>query len=298
MLTGIDHVLIAVRDLEAASRLFAERLGLTVTPGGLHPGVGTHNAIVRFGLDYLELISVRDRAEAEASPRAGLLARFLDAHQGLFGFAAATDDLAADLTWARDAGAEIDGPNAGRRRRPDGSEMTWQAASFRSSPCGERLPFLIQHGTPPEVRLSWAPAEGHPLGARHIAGLTLAIRDLEPVLNDYECLLGLKATTVDPRQEWQARRSRLRVGDMSIDLVCPTGEGGPIADFLRERGDGPYLLTLGVEDLEHAERLLRERGTGVSERTRTDVPSGPGSRTLMVDPSALLGTRIELVQAM
>ena len=41
----IDHVLIAVRDLDAAKDTF-ERLGFKVTPEGRHPGRGTSNRLV------------------------------------------------------------------------------------------------------------------------------------------------------------------------------------------------------------------------------------------------------------
>ena len=46
MLLGIDHIVIVVRDLDAAAQDY-ERLGFTVVPGGKHP-VGTHNALIAF----------------------------------------------------------------------------------------------------------------------------------------------------------------------------------------------------------------------------------------------------------
>ena len=56
----IDHVLIAVRDLDAVKDTF-ERLGFKVTPEGQHPGRGTSNRLVVFGEEYLELIAVTIR---------------------------------------------------------------------------------------------------------------------------------------------------------------------------------------------------------------------------------------------
>ncbi|HYU20141.1 MAG TPA: hypothetical protein VEQ11_15745 [Chloroflexota bacterium] len=41
--------------------------------------------------------------------------------------------------------------------------------------------------------------------------------------------------------------------------------------------------------------MLGERGTAFAEPARLDVLTGPGSRSLMVDPSTLVRTRIELV---
>ena len=56
MLTGIDHIVIAVPDLDVARKSY-EALGFTVVPGGRHP-VGTHNALIAFADGaYVELIA-------------------------------------------------------------------------------------------------------------------------------------------------------------------------------------------------------------------------------------------------
>jgi catechol 2,3-dioxygenase-like lactoylglutathione lyase family enzyme len=65
MITRFDHAVIAVRDLEAATQQY-QKLGFEVRPGGKHTGRGTYNSIIRFGLDYIELISIYDRDELSA----------------------------------------------------------------------------------------------------------------------------------------------------------------------------------------------------------------------------------------
>ena len=51
---GIDHVVIVVRDLDAACDTF-RRMGFTVTPRGYH-SLGSQNHCVMFGDDYIELL--------------------------------------------------------------------------------------------------------------------------------------------------------------------------------------------------------------------------------------------------
>lgn len=46
MFTGIDHVVIAVADLEGAIASYAQA-GFTVVRGGRH-NIGTHNALIAF----------------------------------------------------------------------------------------------------------------------------------------------------------------------------------------------------------------------------------------------------------
>jgi hypothetical protein len=52
----IDHLIYAVRDLDAAAARF-DSLGLSSYPGGSHPGLGTSNRIVPLGDAYIELLA-------------------------------------------------------------------------------------------------------------------------------------------------------------------------------------------------------------------------------------------------
>src|SRR5438876_10290530 len=97
MITRFDHAVIGVRDLDEAIRHYRS-LGFDVSPGGRHTGLGTHNAIVRFGLDYLELISIYDESEVDARGFGGkVLFEFLQKREGgLLGYALATTDIQHD----------------------------------------------------------------------------------------------------------------------------------------------------------------------------------------------------------
>src|SRR5258708_25542301 len=57
---GIDHLVIAVRDLDAARAVY-QRLGFTLTPEAHHP-FGTKNSLVQLDGSFLELVAVADPA--------------------------------------------------------------------------------------------------------------------------------------------------------------------------------------------------------------------------------------------
>lgn len=63
----LDHVLVAVPDLNAAGREIEVRHGLSSIEGGRHPAWGTANRIVPLGDSYLELVAVVDAAMAAES---------------------------------------------------------------------------------------------------------------------------------------------------------------------------------------------------------------------------------------
>ena len=60
MLLGIDHLVIAVPDPDAAAADLEAALGLAATGGGRHERAGTFNRLIFLGDAYLELIGVWD----------------------------------------------------------------------------------------------------------------------------------------------------------------------------------------------------------------------------------------------
>ena len=198
MLTGIDHIAIAVRDLDAAVGELRERAGIEAGGGGIHPGAGTANRLAWFGDTYLELISVADRTVAVAGFLGGPTVRVLDEDGGGFvTFVLASDDLDADVARLRAAGSTMGEPFPGERRRPDGRVVRWRLA--RAGAVGPDLPpFLIEHDT---TAAEWTAAERearaadtHPVGGTlRLSELSLTVADPPAVARGYLEAVGLAA---------------------------------------------------------------------------------------------------------
>ncbi|MFI7121714.1 VOC family protein [Amycolatopsis sp. NPDC049868] len=91
----LDHVLLGVRDLDAAADRFRREWGLGTVPGG-SPVPGVANAVVPLAPPvYLELVTATD---ADASEAAARLAALTAAGDRLFTWAIEPDDLDALAT--------------------------------------------------------------------------------------------------------------------------------------------------------------------------------------------------------
>jgi catechol 2,3-dioxygenase-like lactoylglutathione lyase family enzyme len=248
VITRFDHAVIAVRDLDDAIRRYRD-LGFDVVVGGRHPGMGTHNAIIRFGLEYLELLAVADEAEAIASgPKGQVLVDFLRRRSGgLAGFAVAARRIEEDAERFRRTGLAAEGPFAMSRRRPDGTILSWRLLVPAGIAWRRPWPFLIEWDASDEQRLAWEPPGLHANGVTGVRSVTEVVSDLDRARDLYQRQLGIGSSAEDGATERGTRRARFRLGAFHVDLLTP-GADGPLARALADDGDGPFELALTVRD--------------------------------------------------
>lgn len=244
-LTGLDHVIVGVRDLEAARAGWA-RLGFTITPRGRHIGWGTANYCVMFPGDYVELLGIVD-----PSLYVHGLDRFVAEREGLLGLAFATDDT--DAAFARFAAADI------------AAEPPKDLSRLLELPQGEVRPaFQLVHPVEPEATLGvkafacrhltralvWQPDWlAHPNGARRIAAVTIAVTDPSAYAERYRRLLGPDAVDgVGDDLDVALNGTRLRFE--------PAGGG-----FV-----GMVGMAVEVDDIAIAARVLADAGIAADKR--------------------------------
>ncbi len=107
MFNGVDHVVIAVKDLDAAVGRYETIYGTNVSDRSEAPAAGMAMAFFRFGESYIELVS----ATGDQGPIAKRLA---EQGEGVHLVAMKVDDIEATLSRLRDAGIRLVGdPGAG-----------------------------------------------------------------------------------------------------------------------------------------------------------------------------------------
>ncbi len=234
MLLGIDHLVIAVKSLEAATNDYTD-LGFTVVPGGRHTGIGTYNSLIAFqDGSYLELIGFyepRDDHRWFAPLQKG---------GGLIDFCLQTDDLPADTVALRRAGIDIGEPEKRDRKRPDGKEIRWVFSLARGAHRGV-APFIITDETGRDERV---PRERrHANGVTGIGTITVAVDDVARVRGWYAQILGRPGVDVK-RDDISGTGARFTIGPHTFDFVAPATASSPLTAWLAARGPSPYSATL------------------------------------------------------
>jgi hypothetical protein len=196
MLVRIDHIVIAVEDLEEAAAELQARLGIAVRGGGRHPRLGTENRLAWLGDSYIELVTVFDRDLGEESWLGRPTVEALAQGGRLVTWAVTSDSIAADVAALRDAGSDLAAPIPGERVRPDGRVVRWQlSVPGRLGPT--EPPFLIEHDTNAaewsDVERAERAAAGHPLGGPvRLEVLELPMANVPAAIQSFGRAVGLR----------------------------------------------------------------------------------------------------------
>jgi len=240
MTRSIDHIVIAVRDLAGASADY-EAAGFTVTPGGEHADGVTYNALVTFGDGaYLELIAFNEPDR----PRDHRWWVKLAKGEGLVDYALMSGGLDEAAARLRGAGIAVEDPRDGGRLRPDGQRVAWRTLG-QDRASGAPLPFLIEDATPRELRVPGGSAARHRLGVAGVAGVVVAVGEIERRAPDFAALLGTGEATSGDVTEAARRGQRFRLGgNQWIEVVEADDTDGPLHLYLQARGEGVYEVVL------------------------------------------------------
>ena len=143
--SGVDHVLYATSDIERGMDEIEALLGVRPVMGGHHPQYGTHNALLSLGAGiYLEVIA--RKPELPAPQRGALIDVPQDTDSRLFTWVFRSADIEETAAAAAAGGVELGRVESGSRKKPDGSEITWQLTDPYTSSMDGAVPYVINWG--------------------------------------------------------------------------------------------------------------------------------------------------------
>ena len=127
-------------------------------------------------------------------------------------------------------------------------------------------------------------------GVHHINFL---VRNLDEAVGRYQRLLGVRIERIDELPGRGVRIARFRAGATWIALVQPVADGEPMR-HLEEHGEGFFLISYEVDDVQQAAEAVRSAGaqtTSAAPRTGLD-----GWRVIDIDPADAGGVIVQLCQ--
>jgi catechol 2,3-dioxygenase-like lactoylglutathione lyase family enzyme len=287
VLARLDHVILAVADLDAAARSYARLLGRSPSWRGEHPTAGTANALFRLENTYLELL-----ARAGEGPIGEAVGRWIGARgEGPVGLAFGTDDAATCRAELAARGLEPGRVEKGMGRDVEsGAFREWLRVELPIARTRGVVLFAIEHLSPAEI-LPLVPAIGDEAAA--VFALDHAVVrtcDAEAARALYGDGLGLRLALDREFPQWGARLLFFRVGGVTVEIAAELGAApGP------DTGDRLWGFSWRVRDADAARERLVAAGFDASPvrpgrrpgtRVLTVRDGTHGAATLLLEPGS------------
>ena len=110
--------------------------------------------------------------------------------------------------------------------------------------------------------------------------ICFAVKDLENTKRIYRESFGLVPEVEYVAQSEHIKVARYYVGDVAVEFMESTSPEGEVAKFIEKRGEGVFLISYKVDDLDAALNELKQKG----------------QRLIDQEPRALFGNRYAFVQ--
>ncbi len=284
---GLDHVVIAVRDLDYVSRVYTDVLGFTpVQRGSAAPGI--RHCIIPFGSTYLELVTVAPSSPA-GSKDSSQLADFLGRREGARFVGLDVSSAAKTAELLRSRGLPVSGPQE-VANTPEGAAKAptalWRTVGFVTPVVPADAIFFIEY-SPGLVR---ADVPRHANTSMGIHAAWMAVKDLQAAAKAYESI-GLPAGRIVPAPRLAATGREVAAGQGVILLLGATDAHGLVASSLSEHGEGILGVSIEVRDIEATQTLI-ENSTEQTFHTY----KGPYGESILVSPALTYGVWMEFFQ--
>ena len=247
----VDHIIIAVSDLETATHDYALMLGRDPSWQGRHPDYGSANTLFKLDNTYLELLA------AEGSGWAGdrVTQHIADKGQGLMGLVFGVDETAPFIDHARKAGLDISDPMAGYGLDlAETAKRSWQNMVWPEDAARGIFSFAIRHDDPDALKIAPIAGAGPCTEVDHVVVQT---SDTKASKNFYGTQLGIRLALEQSRPDWGGDMLFFRTNHMSIEVI-----GAPKFDAQLDHFWG---LALKTDDIEATHARLVESNVAVSE---------------------------------
>lgn len=257
MLTRLDHVTIAVRDVEASTRSYQRLLGAVPAWRGSHPEARTEASLFVLENSVIELSGpARDAGAAEETE--GLRAWLDTRGEGLTTLSFGTDDAALATKSLRERGVRATPPADGTALGSDGRERHYRLVEL--SPRATRaLPVsIVERPSPLVVQ---PPAEPARAALHALDHVVVRSADLTAALALYGTALGIRLA-LDTRFAG-TRMLFFRLGGVTLEIVADGSLGA--ADVLSG-------VAYRTHDLAAAHARLSAEGFALSEPRSGNKP--------------------------
>ena len=250
MISSLDHIILAVDDLQDAEKNYKNILGIKPSWRGLHKELGTANVIFNFKNTYLELLSAEGEGEG-----ADLVNESIKKNgEGLAGIVLNTKDISKASKKLKDLGFLVGDVLTGEGKNKDTNDIrNWKYLFLPQELTRNLFLFLIEHtkGILPQD-------EKFPSGSiNKLDHVVINTNDADGFINIYQDIFNIRLALDRIIEHWKSRMLFFRVNKTTIEVIEKKDDKDP--------NDSLWGLAWEVESIKDAHERLVSKGVEVTE---------------------------------
>ena len=250
MISSLDHIILAVDDLQDAEKNYKNILGIEPSWRGLHKELGTANVIFNFKNTYLELLS----AEGEGVGADLVKESIKKNGEGLAGIVLNTKDISKASKRLKDLGFLVGDILTGEGKNKDTNDIrNWKYLFLPQELTRNLFLFLIEHtkGILPQD-------EKFPSGSiNKLDHVVINTNDADGFINIYQDIFNIRLALDRIIEHWKSRMLFFRVNKTTIEVIEKKDDKDP--------NDSLWGLAWEVESIKDAHERLVSKGVEVTE---------------------------------
>jgi len=261
MFTHLDHLIVAVDDLEAAAENYQKLFGMTPVWSGEHKELGTSNALFAFKNTYFELLSATGEGLG-----ADLVNQYLNqSGEGLIGIVFATDDIKKAKSSLEEQGFNMPDISSGEGTNSSDQQVRkWKNLFLPPELSRGLFSFIIEHteGALPSP-MAYEPSFPHRLD--HVV---INTNDADSFIDIYKDAFGIRLALDNTIKHWKKRMLFFRLSKTTIEVIEEQND--------QETAHTLWGLAWNVASIEETHKRLLGEGVDI-----TPIKKGIKDRTLV-----------------
>ena len=129
---------------------------------------------------------------------------------------------------------------------------------------------------------------------KNVDHIGIAVKSIDKSSQYYIETLGLKLLAIEEVVSQNVRVAFIDAGNIKLELLEPLSEEGPIANFLKKRGEGVHHIAFGVTDIRTRMAELEEKGVQLLQDE--PKPGAGGAEVAFLHPKSSYGVLYELCE--
>lgn len=261
MFTHLDHLIVAVDDLEAAAKNYQTLFGMTPVWSGEHKELGTSNALFAFKNTYFELLSATGEGLG-----ADLVNHYLNqSGEGLIGIVFATDDIKKAKSSLEEQGFNMPDISSGEGiNSSDQQVRRWKNLFLPPELSRGLFSFIIEH-TEGALRSPMAYEPSSPHSLDHVV---INTNDADSFIDIYKDAFGIRLALDKTIEHWKKRMLFFRLSKTTIEVIEEQND--------QETADTLWGLAWNVASIEETHKRLLGEGVDI-----TPIKKGIKDKTLV-----------------